>query len=203
VLKDPRAGNASLHRYYVAPSYTSGKPGEAEALDVLLKIVADGATSRLYRKLVVEDKIAATTGGSYSGWALDSGAASLYAVAGNGVGLDKIEAAVDGVLEDVRTNGVTAAELERAKKTFLADYIYESDNQASLARRYGWGITVGRSIADIEAWPHAIANVTLDDVQKAAATYLDPRRSVTGWLLPEAPEGSGARVEQPVPHSRS
>ena len=203
VLKDPRAGNASFHRYYVAPSYTTAKPGEAEALDLLMKIVADGATSRLYKKLVVEDKIAATSGGDFSGWGLDSGAISIYAVAGTGVGLDKIEAAVDGVLDDIRANGVTEAELERAKKTFLADYIYESDSQASLARRYGWGLSVGRSLADIEGWPHVIANVTTEDVKKAAAAYLDPRRSTTGWLLPEAAEGSGERVEQPVAHSRS
>jgi zinc protease len=202
VLKDPRAGNASFHRYYVTPSYTTAKPGEAEALDLLMKIVADGATSRLYRKLVVEDKIAATSGGDFSGWGLDSGAISIYAVAGTGVGLDKIEAAVDVVLDDIRANGVTEAELERAKKTFLADYIYESDSQASLARRYGWGLSVGRSLADVEGWPHVIANVTTDDVKKAAA-YLDPRRSTTGWLLPEAAEGSGERVEQPVAHSRS
>jgi zinc protease len=203
VLKDPRAGNPSFHRYYLTPSYSTAKPGEAEALDLLMKIVADGATSRLYKKLVVDDKIAATTGGDFSGWALDSGAISLYAVAGPGVGLDKIEAAVDGVLEDVRKNGVTSAELERAKKTFLADYIYESDNQASLARRYGWGIAVGRSAADIEGWPQAIAKVTLEDVKKAADAYLDPRRSATGWLLPEEPEGSVERVEQPVAHTRS
>jgi zinc protease len=75
-----------------------------------------------------------------------------------------------------------------------------------LARRYGWGLAVGRSIHDVDDWPHAIAKVTLDDVKKVAATYLDPRRSVTGWLVPEAPEspdGSGERVEQPVVHSRS
>ncbi len=203
ILKDPRAGNPSFHRYYMTPSYSTAKPGEAEALDLLMKIVADGATSRLYKKLVVDDKIAATTGGDFSGWALDSGAISLYAVAGPGVGLDKIEAAVDGVLEDVRKNGVTSAELDRAKKTFLADYIYESDNQASLARRYGWGLAVGRSIADIEAWPQAIAKVTPEDVKKAADAYLDPRRSATGWLLPEEPEGSVERVEQPVAHTRS
>ena len=203
VLKDARAGNASLHRYYVAPSYTTAKPGEAESLELLMKIVADGSTSRLYKKLVVEDKIAATSGGDFSGWGLDGGAISIYAVAANGAALDKIEAAVDGVLEDVRANGVTSVELERAKKTFLADYIYESDNQASLARRYGWAIAVGRSIADIESWPQSIAKVALEDVKKAAADYLDQRRSVTGWLLPEAPEGSGTRVEQPVAHSRS
>jgi zinc protease len=168
-----------------------------------MKIVADGATSRIYRKLVVEDKIAATSGGDFSGWSLDSGAVSIYAVANPGVGLDKIEAAVDGVLEDIRANGVTEIELERAKKTFLADYIYESDNQASLARRYGWGVAVGRTLADIDEWPHAIAKVTPEDVKKAADAFLDKRHSVTGWLLPEQPEGSGERVEQPVAHSRS
>ena len=96
-----------------------------------MKILADGSTSRLYRKLVVEDKIAATTGGDYSGWGLDGGAISLYAVSGSGNGLDQIEAAVDGVLDEIRTNGVTELELERAKKSLLADYIYERPGQKS------------------------------------------------------------------------
>ncbi len=202
-LKDPRAGNASFHRYYVTPSYSTAKPGEAEALDLLMKILADGSTSRLYRKLVVEDKLAATTGGDYSGWGLDSGAVSLYAVAAGGNGLDKIETSVDGVLEDIRANGVTEVELARAKKALLADYVYESDNQASLARRYGWGVAVRRSIKDIEDWPQAISKVTLTDVKHAADTYLDLRRSVTGYLEPEQPVGEGRPVEQPVAHSRS
>jgi zinc protease len=200
-LKDPRAGNASFHRYYVAPSYTTAKPGEAEALDLLMKILADGSTSRLYRKLVVEDKIAATTGGDYSGWGLDGGAVSLFAVAAGSNGLDKIEASVDGVLADIRANGVTEVELARAKKSLLADYIYESDNQASLARRYGWGVAVGRSVTDIEKWPQAIANVTQDDIKHAAETYLDLRGSVTGYLVPEELAGEGRPVEQPVAQS--
>ena len=183
------------------PSYSTAKPGEAEALDLLMKILADGSTSRLYRKLVVEDKISATTGGDYSGWGLDGGAVSLYAVAAGSNGLDKIEASVDGVLDDIRAHGVTEIELARAKKSLLADYIYESDNQASLARRYGWGVAVGRSVADIEKWPQAIASVTPDDVKRAAETYLDLRGSVTGWLEPEEAEGAGTPVEQPVAQS--
>lgn len=204
--KDPRAGNASLHRYYVAPSYLTAEPGEAEALDLLFKIVADGATSRIYKKLVVDEKIAATSGGDYSGWGLDSGAISIYVVAADGVGLDTIEAKVDEVLDDVRAKGVTEAELARAKKTFLADHIYDSDNQARLARRYGWALVVGRKVGDIEDWPNAISKVTLQDVQNVAAKYLDMRRSVTGWLLPEAAEGSsngGKDAKQPAVHSRS
>jgi zinc protease len=66
----------------------------------------------------------------------------------------------------------------------VAEYIYENDNQASLARRYGWGLALGRSIAQIEGWPDEIRKVSVEDVKKAAATYLDARRSVTGLLKP-------------------
>jgi zinc protease len=182
-LEDPRAGKASLHRDYVAPGYQTAAPLEAEALDLLLKIAADGPTSRVYRKLVMEEKVASSAGGSYMGSGLDSGKISFYAVAADGTDLGKVEASLDAVIADIVANGVTAPELDRAKNAYVAEYIYDNDNQASLARRYGWGLAVGRSIAQIESWTEDIRKVTLDDVKKAAS-YLDPRRSVTGLLKP-------------------
>ncbi len=184
-LKDARAGNYSFHRTYVTPSYVTAKPGEAEALDLMMKIAASGSTSRLYKKLVVESKLASSAAGDYSGSGLDSGTLSVYAIAADGVALEKVEAMTDEVFAEVAKNGVTEAELVRAKSSYLADYIYESDNQATLARRYGWNLTVGRTVADIEGWPAAISKVTLDDIKKVAAEYLDVRRSVTGYLVPD------------------
>ncbi len=187
-LRDARAGKTSVHRLYLAPSYRTAAEGEAEALDLLLKITASGPTSRLYKKLVVEDKVASSAGGWYSGAARDSGKISLYAVASDGVDIGKVEQGIDAVVSEIKTGGVTEGELERAKKAYLAEYIYESDNQTSLARRYGWSLTVGRTLKDIEQWPARIAKVTLDDVKTAAAKYLDIRHSVTGTLIPIAPE---------------
>jgi zinc protease len=201
--EDPRAGKASFHRDYVVPSYRTAKPGDAEALDLLMKITADGATSRLYKALVVDEKIASSAGGSYSGSALDDGTIGLYAIGANGVSLEKVEASIDRVLADVRENGVTAAELDRAKSSYIAEYIYDNDDQASLARRYGWGLAVGRTVQQIEGWPDAISKVTLDDIKRVAATYLDPRRSVTGYLTP-APQATGAKNDaQPAVKNRS
>lgn len=184
VLEDPRAGKASVHRDYLVPAYTTAAPLEAEALDLLAKIAADGPTSRLYKKLVVEEKIASSAGGSYLGQPLDGGKFSIYAVSADGADLGKLEASMDAVLADIAANGVTQAELDRAKNGYVAEYIYDNDNQASLARRYGWGLAVGRTIEQIEGWPDEIRKVTLEDVKKAAATYLDVRRSVTGILKP-------------------
>lgn len=202
-LKDARAGKISIHRYYLAPSYSSAMPGEAEALDVLMKIAASGATSRLYKKLVVEDKLASSTSGWYSGSGLDSGKIGVSAVVADGVDAFKVETAIDAVLADIRTNGVTDAELTRAKNGFIADYVYESDNQAQLARRYGWGLVVGRSIADIEGWSDSIAKVTAADVKKVAQKYLDVKRSVTGILSPDVTETAAARSEKPLQKPRS
>lgn len=185
-LTDARAGKPSLHRSYYAPSYLTAEPGEAEALDLLMKVVASGATSRIYKRLVVEQKVASSAGGWYSGSARDSGKISVYAVPADGVSLEKLETALDAAIADILKSGITEAELERAKKSYLAEYVYESDSQTSLARRYGWSLTVGRTVEDIETWPSRISAVTLEQSTKAAAKFLDIRQSVTGRLIPEA-----------------
>jgi zinc protease len=198
-LKDPRAGNASVRRYYLAPTIGKAPPGEAEALYLLMKIAGTGGTSRLYQRLVVQDKLAASAGGWYSGFGLDSGSIGLYAVAGEGVGLDAVEKAMDAVVRDLRENGVTEAELERAKKQFLAEFVYESDSQQSLARRYGAGLALGLTVAQIDSWPAEIAKVTLADLKRVAQKYLDIRHSVTGTLIPvpaeaEAPAAAAKKT---------
>jgi zinc protease len=187
-VKDPRAGNSSVRRYYLGPSYRTAAAGEAEALHILMKIAAQGSTSRVYQKLVVEEKIASGAGGWYSGSSLDSGSIGLYATAAEGVGLDKVEAGFDRVLHELREKPVTADELQRAKKAFIAEFIYESDSQSALARRYGEGLLLGLTIDQINGWPDAIAKVTAEDVKAAAIKYFDIRQSVTGTLIPAPPD---------------
>jgi zinc protease len=193
-FQDPRAGKRSVSRYYIAPSYPSAEAGRGEALDLLMKIVGQGSTSRLYQKLVAEQQIASSAGGYYQGGGLDSGKIALSAIAADGVSLDKLEAAIDAVLADVKANGVTQEELDRAKKTYIADFIYETDNQATLARRYGYGLVTGQTIAKIDAWPKMIAAVTLEQI-KAATVHLDIKNSVTGTLVP--PDADAVAVAKP------
>jgi zinc protease len=202
-LRDARAGNASVRRYYLAPGLSTAAPGEAEALYLLMKVAGVGGTSRLYQKLVVEEKLASSAGGWYSGFGLDSGSIGLYAIAAEGVPLDKVEQAIDRVVHDVRENGVTEAELERAKRQFIAEFVYETDSQESLGRRYGVGLVLGQTIAQINDWPAAIAKVTLADLKQAAAKHLDIRRSVTGTLIPGTPGPESAPAALPRPGSNN
>ncbi len=187
-LKDARAGRVTISRQYLAPSYITGAPGEAEALDLLMKIAGGGTTGRLYKKLVVEDQLASSAGGYFMGSNMDSGRIGVSAVVSDTATIAKVEAAIDGVFAELKANLVSPAELERAKKSYIAEYIYESDNQATMARRYGWGLVVGNTISRIDAWPKEIAKVTPEQIRDAAIKHLDLRRSVTGTLSPDTVE---------------
>jgi zinc protease len=184
VLNDPRVQQPQLSRNYLVPSYRLAKPGEAEALDVLAHILGSGSTSRLYRSLVVEQGIAANAGSWYSGTAFDNARFGIYATPRPGTGIDKLEAALDAVVEKIAREGVTEAELERAKTRLVADSVYAQDNQERLARMYGAGLVVGMTVDDIRAWPEHVRNVKADAVREAARTWLQLRRAVTSHLLP-------------------
>ncbi|GBE42111.1 protease 3 precursor [bacterium BMS3Bbin10] len=192
LLDDPRAGRATVQRFYLAPSYNSAEPGEAEALDLMMKIVTSGTTSRLYKRLVVEQKKAASAGGWFSGSGLDSGRLGVYAVASDGVAIVDVEKALDAVLAEFIENGASQKELDRARNSYIASHIYGGDSQVSLARRYGWGLVNGRTIADVEAWPERLEKITVEDVQRVAKKYFNLDQSVTGVLRPTEKKKAGA-----------
>ncbi len=150
----------------------------------MARIIGSSNTSRVYNTLVRDEKKASSASAYYGGLALDTGRFGFYAVAAGDNKLEDIEASVDKVIDEVIQNGVTAEELERAKTTEIANLIYASDSQQSLAHTYGWNLATGRSVADVEARPERLKAVTREDVQAVAAKYLDRKRSVTGYLLP-------------------
>jgi zinc protease len=195
-LEDARAGRMTVQRYYLTPSYATAEPGEAEALDLLMRIAAVGSVSRLYKRLVVEQKKAASAGGWYSDSGLDSGRVGFYAIGAEKVSPAELEAAMDGVIEELREGGVTQAELDRARSAYLAEFIYTSDSQSRMARHYGWRLATGMTVVDVDAWPERLKRVTVGNIRDAARKYLVEKNSVTGILMP-APDRT-SRDEQPV-----
>jgi zinc protease len=186
-MADDRVAQPSLQRSYLVPSTTTAKPGEAEALDILAHVLGAGETSRLYRALVVEKRIAASAGGWYQGTALDESRFGVFASPLPGVTFATVEAAIDAVISEIAEGGVTAAEIDRAKTRLIADTVYAEDNQATMARWYGAALTSGESIEQLASWTARLRAVPREAVQEAARTWLDKRRSVTGYLVKELP----------------
>jgi zinc protease len=190
-----------VQRYYLSPSYSTAAPGEAEAIDLFMRIAASGPTSRIYKRLVIEQKKAANAGGWYSDTGVDAGRLGFYAIAAEKVSAEELDQAIDDVLAELTETGVTQEELDRARNAFIADFVYTTDSQSRMARHYGWRVATGQSVADVEAWPDRLKRVTVEDVREVARKYLVEKSSVTGFLLP-TPEQTTSVGEPPAPTPR-
>ncbi len=99
-----------------------------------------------------------------------------------------MEAAILTEIEKIADNGVSKAELDKAKNRFVKSMIFARDSQSGMARIYGSTLATGGTVADVTEWPDRIRKVPAEAVQAAARKYLDRRVSVTGYLLPAEQE---------------
>jgi zinc protease len=182
-LADPHVEQPSVRRYYLAPSATTAAPGESAALDVLAQLLGSGSNSYLYRALVVDRPLAVAASAAYQSTSLDPTQFWIAVSPKPGVEFSTVEQIVDNCIADVEQNPIRAEDLERVKTQLIAEAIYAQDNQATLARWYGGGLTTGLSVEDIRTWPDRIRAVTAEQVRDVAKKWLEKERSVTGYLI--------------------
>ena len=185
VLKDKRVRQPRWSRSYIAPSYAWGDTDQAYALQVLSKIAGENATSRLYRALVVDQKIADSAGAYYRAARKGPAQFLVYATPRPGTSMDALEKAVEAVLDELKASGVSADEVARAADHIRMDAVFARDSLRAGAYILGAALVSGRTIDDVENWPDKIAAVSVDAVNAAAKAVLVDGRAVTSRLLPE------------------
>jgi zinc protease len=198
-LRDPEVHQPAWSRQYLAPSYHYGDTKYAYALQVLSEILGGGETSRLYKDLVVDQRLAASASAGYDPDSVGPSAFSFSCSPRPGVPLDKLQAAMVGEIQSVANDGVKAEEVERAKGRLKASIAYAKDSYQTGARVLGAALATGTSVEDEEGWPQRIAAVTPEQVRDAAKAVLRDERAVTGTLLPatEAEATTESVAKQP------
>ena len=142
-------------------------------------------STRLYRALV-DTGLASSVFGAL----LPTEHPFLYTVsctATSGTPLAAVEEAADRALADVRANGITQQEFDRARHQLRARLVFEADSVTSIAHQIGYFHT----IADVEVYhgmEASLASVTLEDVARVARHYLAPTSRTVGWFEPLADE---------------
>lgn len=187
------------------PSVRSQK-SDAYALQILEDIMSGGSTTRLYKSLVVDQKLASSAGLGVSNTTYDEGRFYLYATPLEGVELETLEKALEDEVRHVIQSGITDKELQEAKDRIQADAIFALDSVTGPAMVFGRSLTSGLSVDDVEYWAHDMSKITKEDVQRAAATYLNPddedKLVITGYLLPKTQEQTQTELdanETPIP----
>ena len=198
IYRDPRVRRPSFSRMYLAPGYNSDAAEYAYALQVLARLLGSSSTSLLYQSLVVRQKLATAAGSDYSATRRGPSNFYLYALPKPGVSMDRLEKAVDAELAKILKNGVPEEDVEAAKQQLRDMAIFARDSVRTGATAIATALMIGRTVADVEAWPARIGAVTVDRVNAAARHVLQRRKSVTALLLPQQPAGAKPAEAKPA-----
>jgi zinc protease len=184
VVRETIADNVELEKVVMAwqtPKHFG--PGDAE-LDLLSTALATGKSSRLYKALVYDQKIAQSVDAAQESGQLGSRFV-IEVLARPGVSLDRIEAAVDKELAAIRKAPVSDDELVRAKNVIETGFVTRLESvreRASLLNMYQAEMKdPGFAQNDLDRYRTA----TKEGVRDTAAKYLVPNARVVLRVVPQ------------------
>jgi zinc protease len=153
------------------------------ALEVLVAILG-GQSGRLFAELR-EKRALAYRVSAHSVEGVDPGFVAVYLSCAP----DKLTAAAGVIrteLERIRTSGVTAAELDRARSYLIGSHEIAMQRRAAVANAMAYHEAYGLGWQTWSKYADAIRAVTPADVAAAANRYLDPNRMITATVRPKA-----------------
>jgi len=159
--------------------------GDAE-LDLANDLLANGKTSRLYRRLVFESRIATDVSAAQNSREM-AGYTQIAATAAPGHTLDEIEAVVLDEIQTLVAGGPTDDEMERGGAQAESQFIFRLQTVGGFGGKSdqlnAYNVFVGDPgyfDRDLERY----RGVTATSIREAAARYLDPSARVTLSVVP-------------------
>ena len=155
-LKHKQVRRSAWVQRYLAPSYRVGERRHAYSLRVLAEILGGGSTSRLYRALAVEQRVATSARAWYDPDARGPGVFGLHASPRPGQKVAVVAAAVKAEIARLLKDGVTRTEVDEAIARLKDAAVFVRDSISGPARILGGALAIGMTVEDVEAWPDRI-----------------------------------------------
>jgi len=169
---------------YHAPSFPCE---DSYALDVLSRILSEGKSSRLYKSLVYEKKIAVDINADYDGFNKDPYLFFFSATASPGKDIKDVEDTLYAEIEKIKKEAPSEREVQKAKNQIESSFIMEQDSIYTEAMKYGAFEMLG-DWRLFEKYLESIKKVTPEDVVRVAKKYLNEDNRTVGILVPTKSE---------------
>ena len=183
ILIETDAETPLLH---VAFHAGSASDPETRHMQLLLNILVGGDSSRLHSLLVEQEQLALSVGGMQME-GFDPGLVYFYLTLPPGADVAAVEARLFEELERVAVEGVTGAELGKARNIILADYWRNLSTINGKAAALGNYEVFTGSYENLFSLPEDVNNVTVVDLQ-AVARGAFRRNNMTVGVLHAADE---------------
>jgi zinc protease len=173
--------------------------GDAD-LDLANDLLANGKTSRLYRRLVFEQRIATDVSAAQNSREI-GGYTQIAATAAPGHSLGELEAGIVAEIERLAAGGPTDDELQRGRVQAEAQFMFRLQTVGGFGGKSDQLNAYNVLVGDPAYFDRDLGRyraVTHESLRAAAAGYLDPSRRVTLSIVPRGRADLAAPASQPV-----
>jgi zinc protease len=156
---------------------------DSYALQLLGIILTEGKSSRLYQRLVERDQTVTFVSADYG----ESKDPTLFHIRAEGRGQHTAEEIEDSIYDELRriiSDGVTEAELERAKHQIQAHFVLSRERTADQAMLFGQ-IESLCGLSYIDTYIRRITAITPAEVSAVCASILGADNRTVGYLVPD------------------
>jgi len=160
--------------------------GDAD-LDLATDLLANGKTSRLYRRLVFDERIATDVSASQNSREI-AGYSQITATAAPGHTLAELETAIFEEIARLVADGPTDEEIERGRVQAEAQFMFRLQTVGGFGGKSDQLNAYNVFLRDPAYFDRDLARyqlVTSASLRAAVERYLDPRRRVTLSIVPE------------------
>lgn len=182
-MSRPHINGERIMLSYAAPSYNLNAE-DIYDLAVWSAYLGEGSTSKLYKKLVMDKKLALKASSSYDANSRSYGTFSINLIPALGVDSEQLLAQLEEAVEE-SLQEMTVDEVEKTKQKMLAGLIYLKDNPNDAAYIVGMQAAIGMSLQDIENQADKIKAVDAKKIKNSVLRLLKNTPKITGVLQPE------------------
>jgi zinc protease len=184
--------NWPLPAVVVAHHITFDGDPDSYPLHIASKVLSDGQSSRIQRKLVYEKQLALA---AFGGGNIIEDPNLFYAVAIVQPGHTTRETidALIAELDQLRAEPITPEELQQAKNQLARDYIFGRESNKDKARQLGHAAVIHNDIKTADGEFDIFMNITQADVQRVARKYFTPENRLVMTIMPKGSTAGGPR----------
>jgi zinc protease len=184
--------NWPLPAVVVAHHITYDGNPDSYPLHIASKVLSDGQSSRIYKKLVYDTQVALA---AFGGGNIIEDPNLFFAVAivQPGRKPDEAAQALIAELDRLRNEPISAAELQQAKNQFARDYIFSRESNKDKASHLGHAVVIHDDVKTADGEFDIFMNITAAQVQAVAQRYFTPENRLIMTIMPKGANGGGRR----------
>lgn len=180
--EDPNIQLPAIVTAYRTPSM---KDKDAYVLDMISSVLSDGKSSRLYKKLVDDQKQALQIG-AFNISQEDYGQYVVFGIPLGEVPLDTLVSEIDEEISKLQNDLISEREFEKLQNTFENRFVNANSSVAGIASSLA---TYNQLYGDTDLINEEIdiyRSITREDIKRVANEYLNPNQRLVLKYLPKA-----------------